>query len=64
VLPNDTVSKESDKKENAGISGAYSLRMKAEMVLFAVFYSSIETLPLHTSGKVIRCETLHTEGHL
>jgi hypothetical protein len=39
--------------------------MKTDMrVLFAVFYSSVETVILHTSGKVVKCETLHNERHM
>jgi hypothetical protein len=49
-------------KKNAGISGTCVLGIKTDKkVAFAVFYSSIETALLHTSGKVVRCETLHSD---
>jgi hypothetical protein len=52
-------------EKNAGISGTCSLGMKTDMrVMFAVFYSSIETVYLHTSGKVAVCEMIRSERHL
>jgi hypothetical protein len=52
-------------KKNAGISGTYSLGTKTGIrMLFAVFYSSVEIVFLYTSGKVVKCETLHSERHL
>jgi hypothetical protein len=52
-------------RRNVRISGTCSLGMKTDVrKMFPVFYSSIETFILHTSGKVIRCETLHNERHL
>jgi hypothetical protein len=52
-------------EKNARISNNCNLGMKTDMrVLFAAFYSSTETVFLHTSGKIVRHGPLHSERHL
>jgi hypothetical protein len=47
------------------ISDTCSLGTKTDVrLLFAELYSSIETFLLHMSGKVVKCETPHSEHHL
>jgi hypothetical protein len=37
---------------------------KGVMAVFAVFYSSVDTVFLHTYGKVVKCKTHHSEHRL
>jgi hypothetical protein len=52
-------------KETAGISGTCNFGAKTIMgLVFAVFYSSTETVFVQTRRKVGKRETIHTERYL
>jgi extradiol dioxygenase family protein len=52
-------------KKNAGNSGGCSLGTETDMrVVFTVFIHQLKQSFLHTSGKVVRCETLQNECHV